>query len=171
MKTKDKWIKVPGYLIEVTKSGKVRDYITKELKTIYLTKSGYQLINSKTDENIFKTKGVHQLVALTFIGPCPQKHEVNHKDLDKQNNCYKNLEYLTRKKNHKHARLNLGNWSIYPNPRKGSQLPWSKLKEKDIPKIFKLHKKGLLQREISKIFGVSRALIGYVLNKKIWRNS
>lgn len=49
---------------------------------------------------------IHQLVALAFIGPCPEGKEVNHKDTNKTNNRTGNLEYLTKPENREHARLN-----------------------------------------------------------------
>jgi hypothetical protein len=37
-----------------------------------------------------------------FIGECPDKYIVNHKDLNKQNNVVSNLEYITSSENIKH---------------------------------------------------------------------
>ena len=42
---------------------------------------------------------VHQLVALTFIGPCPEGKEVLHNDGDPKNNSIDNLRYGTRTEN------------------------------------------------------------------------
>lgn len=48
--------------------------------------------------------GVHILIARTFIGDRPS-HEyiVNHKDTNKRNNHYTNLEWITYSENTKHA--------------------------------------------------------------------
>jgi len=47
----------------------------------------------------------HTLVAIHFIGPCPLgKTEINHKDLDKRNNHWSNLEWVTHSYNILHAR-------------------------------------------------------------------
>ncbi len=40
---------------------------------------------------------VHRLVAAKYIGPCPVGKEVFHKDDNKLNNHYLNVEYLTHK--------------------------------------------------------------------------
>jgi hypothetical protein len=55
-----------------------------------------------------KTERVADLVARTFIGPRPasqfgERVEINHKDLNKQNNADWNLEYLTQLENVDHA--------------------------------------------------------------------
>ena len=42
---------------------------------------------------------VHTLVARTFIGPCPDGHEVLHGDHNKINNAASNLSYGTRGEN------------------------------------------------------------------------
>lgn len=46
---------------------------------------------------------VHKIVAESFIGPCPARHEVNHKDTNRENPRATNLEYVTRKQNIEHA--------------------------------------------------------------------
>ncbi|MCH8327467.1 MAG: HNH endonuclease, partial [Candidatus Marinimicrobia bacterium] len=51
---------------------------------------------------------IHQIVMGAFVGPCPADHETNHKDGNKQNNRLRNLEYLTRLENARHARQVLG---------------------------------------------------------------
>ena len=42
---------------------------------------------------------VHRLVAFKYIGQCPPEHETSHKDGNKLNNHYSNLEYLTHSQN------------------------------------------------------------------------
>jgi len=53
----------------------------------------------------FKTFSIHRLVYQTFVGPIPKGMEINHKDLNKANNHYSNLEVLTHRDNIIHARI------------------------------------------------------------------
>ena len=47
---------------------------------------------------------VHRIVAATFLGqPASPNFQVNHKDMDRQNNHVNNLEYVTPAENAKHA--------------------------------------------------------------------
>lgn len=49
-----------------------------------------------------KTKYIHIMVAECFVDGRFEGAEVNHKDLDKTNNCYTNLEWVTHSENQKH---------------------------------------------------------------------
>lgn len=49
---------------------------------------------------------VHRIVAVAFLKNPHGKNEVNHKDLDKTNNHYSNLEWVTRKENMRHYKIN-----------------------------------------------------------------
>ena len=50
-----------------------------------------------------KSKYIHVLVMESFEGEKPLGYEVNHKDEDKSNNKYSNLEYLTFKENNNYG--------------------------------------------------------------------
>ena len=57
---------------------------------------GYLVTSIKNDQGEKCQVRIHQLVALTFIGPCPPGHEVHHKNGDKLNNFHKNIEYILK---------------------------------------------------------------------------
>lgn len=54
-----------------------------------------------------KTRAVHRLIALSFLGPPPfgPKTEVNHKDGNKHNNALSNLEWCSKSMNEQHSQL------------------------------------------------------------------
>lgn len=68
-------------------------------------KTRYPLVGLHRD-GVDEIRYVHHLVWEAFCGPLPGGHsvEVNHKDLDKQNNALSNLELVTSTGNKIHAR-------------------------------------------------------------------
>jgi hypothetical protein len=63
---------------------------------------GYMIVGLR-HKGISKTFRVHRLVGHLYIPNPGNKPEVNHKDLDKQNNHKTNLEWCTGKENVAHA--------------------------------------------------------------------
>lgn len=66
---------------------------------------GYLYCNISTKSKVTKVK-IHRLVALHFVDNPFNKDTVNHKDGNKLNNSYTNLEWLTRKENIQHGYKN-----------------------------------------------------------------
>ena len=73
----------------------------KELKK-YPAGSGYLYVKLQVNKKS-KNKSIHRLIAITFIPNPFNKPTVNHKDGNKLNNNYWNLEWATRKENSCHA--------------------------------------------------------------------
>lgn len=101
----------PSY--EVSESGQVRRIGKAAWLSPALAKRGGYLQVSLWESGKGKTWWVHQLVALTFIGPRPSpKHDAAHFDGDKQNNHRTNLRWATRAENEadkvRHLRSNRG---------------------------------------------------------------
>ena len=93
------WNPVPGWPYEASDTGEVRNARTGHTLKQTVHKSGYvnvQLWNKMK----FWTVGVHQLVALSFLGPKPSPaHEVRHGDGVKTHNWLANLSYGTALEN------------------------------------------------------------------------
>lgn len=125
--------------------------------------NGYKLV-LLSKENIEKGFLVHRLVAIHFIPNIENKPEVNHKDGDKLNNHFSNLEWVTRSENEQHS---------YDNglqiSRKGSNHHFAKINEKDVLNMFQFQKDGKTKKEIAiKYPMLSYTSICRILKKKTW---
>ena len=109
-----KWKDVKGFegLYVVSDCGKVKSLgngnstnpnFRKEriLKTTY-SANGYEKVKLNK-EGKRKHAHVHRLVAIAFLDNPKNNPEVNHKDGDKLNNNYSNLEWVTASENQIHA--------------------------------------------------------------------
>lgn len=102
-KTASDWKSVPGYLdYEVSNQGEVRSRPRKGtaggLLKPKVSKTGYLWLHLyNKGQRVERT--VHQLVALTFLGPRPDGQEVRHLDGNASNCALSNLAYGTRAEN------------------------------------------------------------------------
>lgn len=111
---------------------------------------------------VLKYKKLHQLVALAFLGPCPEGLVVNHKDCNKVNNNPENLEYVTRAENVAHAVRN----HRFPS-KKGQTNPNARLTDRQVSIIRRVWKeKKVSQNELAIITGISRHQIGLIVSNK-----
>lgn len=90
---------VPGYegAYKVSNMGDVISVRSGKPKQLYQTKNncGYMQVKLCRD-NTCKHMYVHRLVALVFVPGYCDGMEVNHKDADRCNNAYTNLEWVTK---------------------------------------------------------------------------
>ena len=78
--------------------GNVRKTKSERLLKPFDTGRGYLNVKLSKD-NIAKTISIHRLVAKTFIENPKNLKQVNHKDENKSNNNFENLEWCTHKYN------------------------------------------------------------------------
>lgn len=106
---KEIWKDVVGWkgIYQVSNHGRLKSF--KKDKNGYIlsikNSTGWYLNAVLTTFGKFKSEKLHRLVAKYFIRNPHNKPQVNHKDLNKQNNYYKNLEWATPSENNKHATL------------------------------------------------------------------
>ena len=141
----------------------------KRLKTIKRYKAG-DIVNGgvrvdgyinvtlcKNGEKISRL--LHQIVAETFLGQCPQGMQVNHKhsDGDKSRNWLSNLEYLSSKENNADQRV------------KRPATYAAKISQIDADTIRKRVLNGESKRILSVEYGISLGNINYILLGKTWQ--
>jgi hypothetical protein len=109
-----------------------------------------------------KLQYVHRLVAEKYI-PNPQnKKTVNHKDGNRSNNHVDNLEWVTRRENCEHARLN----GLSEKKSQGiKDLTYEQYLE-----MFKLRGQGMSYRKISEYIGRDHKTIWDIINGKRYKD-
>ena len=116
---------------EVSDKGRVRRADTKKVKRLTTNNAGYVATSVEIGGKRI-TKLVHLLVMLTFVGPRPEGHEIDHQDTNRHNNALDNLEYVTRAENRR---------------RKKGRKP-IKLTDAQVREIRRLKASGLNRRQI-----------------------
>jgi hypothetical protein len=125
---------------------------------------GYYVVTLRNKTENTQLKRVHTLVAEYF---CEKKESkiklcVNHKDGNKLNNYFENLEWVTKKENCAHA-LATG---LIDN--KGEKHMMSKVTETQVLEMRELYKSGMVHREIAAKFGICRRQCGDIINGVNW---
>lgn len=110
-----------------------------------------------------KSFNVHRLVALHFIWNPHTKPCVNHKDGNRFNNHFTNLEWVTVSENTQHA-YDTG----LAVASKGENHGLSKFKEEDIRDIRFRASRGETHTEIGKFYGVRQGCISRIVSRERW---
>jgi len=134
----------------------------------WTTQQGYQKVSLTDLEGKTSDHFIHRLVARAFISNPENKRCVNHIDGDKQNNLLDNLEWSTHSENEIHA-YQIG---LKSSSEKQKTATSKANKERrmltmgQIEQIFELRKQGLPYPNIGNAIGISRSMVGFVLNGK-----
>lgn len=147
----------------ITRFGDVVSLVRKP-RILKKTKSpqGYFYVSLMVDSKPVKIL-IHRLVADCFVfGKTDLTKTVNHKDGNKENNNYLNLEWATYSENNVHAMDN--NLSL----RFSENHYGAKLKNSDIPKIKKMRLSGVSITNTANCFGVSRSQISAITSGRSW---
>lgn len=110
-----------------------------------------------------KKYGVHRMVAELYCENPDHKPHVNHKDGNKENNEYTNLEWCTPMENTNNA-FHRGVMPLGENNHS------SKLNTFQVYKILDMIKAGHKDTEIGAAFGVHRRTISDIRNGKTWKH-
>jgi hypothetical protein len=154
--------KHPYYDIEVSSCGRIFCN-GKERSTS--SRQRYKRITIFLSVGNQKTVSVHRLVAETFIGIIPSGMVVNHKDGDKHNNNYLNLEIVTPKENTRHALIN-----NLTKPKRGEDSHFSVLKDSEVLEIYASIKLFKSNEEIAKEFNTTFKQISQIRSGRKWNH-
>lgn len=173
----EKWRNVAGWedLYEVSDLGRVRSVerivltprferlVEHKRKARILAPSkasnGYRhLILSRDGEKV--TKSVHDLVCTAFHGPRPDGHTVAHNDGSRCNNAAANLRWASQADN-------LADRAGHGTAVIGETHGRSKLTKCDVAAI---RASPSSQRQLARQFGVSKATIGKIQARLLWRH-
>src|SRR4030095_3675249 len=157
----EEWRPVVGYegFYEVSSYGRVRSYqstrwgivSTPRILRPAKTKKGY-LAQTLTRDGQKKTFPIHRLVMAAFVGISDL--QVNHKDGDKANNYFGNLEYCTNAENQRHSIDVLGH-----RVATGEDAPKARISNQQVAEMRQLLIDGVKGQVIADMYGVGK---GYV---------
>ena len=173
----EKWVAVSGFegMYEVSNLGRVRAvertilqangrYRTfpEKIKVPNDNGTGYKCVNLFKNQKC-KRFYIHRLVATHFMDNPLNLPQVNHLSGDKTDNSISNLEWCTASENCVHAVEN----KLYQNAR-GEMAGSAKLKDHQVLRIRELLGTGMMQKDIAKLYGVSRDAIGKIARGERW---
>ena len=122
---------------------------------------GYKMV-WLTRDGAKELKLVHRLVVEAFIGPIPDRLQVNHKNGVKHDNVIENLEIVTNRGNSLHAHAT----GLTKNH--GEAHPRAKLTNEDVGEIRAIGS-GMRQSALARMFGTDQSSISRILSGKIWK--
>ena len=146
----------------ITKHGKIKNLKTNHVYKISYDTHGYCMVYLPMGKRgMVKAIRVHKAVAETFIPNPDNLPVVHHKDENKGNPDWTNLEWVSSKKNTEYHHNELKKNTEYFNNRK--------LNKDDIEKI-KSYASYMSRAEIAKMFNVSKTTIINLLNGKYYKD-
>ncbi len=158
------WKAVIGFedRYEVSNLGRLRNAQGLMLK-LQSDKDGYQ-IYTMSKKGIKWTTKIHRLVQAQFsFRPYNYPFGINHKDDNKTNNCFSNLEYLTAKQNAQHAVAN----GLMPCGEKSTS---AKLTERQVRNIRAQAALGNMQKYIAQQYKISHQQISKIVKGQRWKH-
>ena len=154
------WKIIPGFEnYQVSNYGDIYSNVRKKGKHLKSMedKDGYLYVIIKQKLKVYKHRYIHQLVLLTYIGPCPNGMECSHIDNNVKNNCISNLEYIPHLHNMR-KRYENGTYSDYMGYR---------LNQEEIQEIINLYASGETIKKIANDFNKTIECIRGVLKRNM----
>lgn len=162
------WKVIPGYSnYSASNTGQVRRDVRLHNAmpgpvTISLDSRGYPASSITADDGKSRKVGIHQLVALAFIGERPPGLIVCHNNGNPLDSTPTNLRYDTHKGNGQ-------DMARHGTSLRGEKHKSSKLTEPDVVRIRELLRGGeLSNKQIGAMFGVSGTVVSNIARFKTW---
>lgn len=143
-----------------TRTGRIREIEPQRVDRA--REDGYRYVSVSAGGREYKVL-VHRLMWLASGETIPDGREINHRDGDRGNNRYANLEAVTPGENLLHS------YQLLDRPRlTGESNNRSRLTREQVREIHRLAAEGAGQRELGRRFGVSHRAIRMILTGKHW---
>lgn len=166
---KERWKSIKGYIgmYEVSDFGRIRslDRVSSDGKKLkgkvlkkYIRFDGY-CTNAVSKNGKVCTKKIHILVADAFIKKDKTRKFINHKNGDKSNNYYKNIERVTFKENMIHA------YDTGLNNTYGENHHNGRLSNKQVLEIFD---SALTVRELKEKYKIPQQVVSDIKTGRKW---
>ncbi len=107
--------------------------------------------------------GIHRLVALAFIGPCPEGQEVRHLNDIRTDNRLENLAYGTRTQNMEDRRRN-GRMPL------GENVYNAKLSNEQVREVRRMVACGMKKKDVAKQLKCRYMTVMKIMNGQIYRS-
>lgn len=162
---------------EVSDAGEVRHAITKRVMTGSLNAGGYRQVSFRPDGKYGRHVGysVHRMVMLTFVGPRPDGHSIDHINRNRSDNRLANLAYIPEAENsaqgghfHLGRPKTMEHRAAMSRAVTGERHPMAKLTEAQVMEIRGLHANGARRSDLARSFGVSRSMIYLIYTGRCW---
>lgn len=164
-------VRIAGGRIEVSEDGQVRSLPSKthhgQILSQNVTTNGYWFLTNRLTGKKLKMILVHRIVAMEFVPNPDNLPQVNHKDGNKLNNHYTNLEWVTPSGNTKHAHDHNLIRVIH-----GEEHNWSKITKDQAQEIIDKYRTGKYsQRQLAKEYGLIQQSISLIVRGVNWKRS
>ena len=181
---KEIWRKIPGTFYSASSFGRIRSdgrrirYFLPRFGGIWCVRrtqsriikcswpkdrKRYAMTSVTFENGRRKPFGVHQLIALAFIGPCPPGKEVCHNNGNNRNCRPGNIRYDTPKENHKDKQL-------HGTLLEGEDVATSKLTKSEVKTIRRLAGRGVVQTRLAEKFDVGPMQISRIVRRIQWKS-
>lgn len=165
------WRAIPGVDgYEVSDSGDVRSYYVKgnhkRRRAAYprtlstANSNGYRTVSLPID-GTYRTRRVHALVMIAFVGEPPEGCEIAHLNGDRADNRLANLAYVSHRENEAHKRKHGTNGA-------GERNSMATMQGWQVAEMRYLASKSVPQGKIAALFDVSHKYVSEVLSGRAW---